>query len=283
MCLAPEAGLPGARAVYAMPSSAEESDNFHSQPRVVETERWPTLDLTQGYERYYKMFGDIRCILQNVWLLSVLLAYEDEDHVIPTVPGDTANYGYQLMSAVRHRRRNNPSAFSLRGRNGEPTNDPTMVSEVYREHYACLCSALASSSHPLLSRRCYEQPLTDLVFTVEDIGQLLHKINPFCALGPHEVHPRILEETSSTLANHLHMVFRQSLDEGCLHFAWKETFVTPIYKTSDRLSPGSCRPISLTSVLCKVMERILKQPVLDHLNSSNLISPAQHGFLPNRS
>ncbi|KER22778.1 hypothetical protein T265_09184 [Opisthorchis viverrini] len=45
-------------------------------------------------------------------------------------------------------------------------------------------------------------------------------------------------------------------------------------------SPGSYRPISLTS---KVMERILKRDILDHLTSSNLISPAQHGFLPNRS
>ncbi|KER20735.1 hypothetical protein T265_10788 [Opisthorchis viverrini] len=116
--------------------------------------------------------------------------------------------------------------------NGEPTNDPTVVSEAYREHYACLYSAPASSSHPLLSRRNYEQPLTDLVFTVEDIRQLLDKINPFCALGPDEVHPRILKEPSSTLANHLHLVFRQSLDEGRILPAWKEAIVTPIYKTA---------------------------------------------------
>ncbi|GAA51360.1 GTP-binding protein Di-Ras2 [Clonorchis sinensis] len=52
---------------------------------------------------------------------------------------------------------------------------------------------------PCLIRRTYERRLTDLVFTVEDIRQLLHKINPFCALGPDEVHPRILKETSYTL------------------------------------------------------------------------------------
>ncbi|KER29476.1 hypothetical protein T265_03943 [Opisthorchis viverrini] len=59
--------------------------------------------------------------------------------------------------------------------------------------------------------------------------------------------------------------------------------VTPIYKTGDRLSPDSNRPISLTSVPCKVMERILKRAILDHLTSSNMISPAHHGFLPNSS
>ncbi|GAA48461.1 hypothetical protein CLF_101640 [Clonorchis sinensis] len=41
-----------------------------------------------------------------------------------------------LFKYMRHRRRNKPSAFSLRDRNGELTSDPTVVSEFYRDHYA---------------------------------------------------------------------------------------------------------------------------------------------------
>ncbi|KER27445.1 hypothetical protein T265_05485 [Opisthorchis viverrini] len=63
----------------------------------------------------------------------------------------------------------------------------------------------------------------------------------------------------------------------------KEAIVTPIHKTGDRLSPGSCKPVSLTSVPSKVMERLVKQAILEHLSSSNLISPVQHGILPHRS
>ncbi|GAA50217.1 hypothetical protein CLF_104247 [Clonorchis sinensis] len=74
-----------------------------------------------------------------------------------------------LFKYMRHRRRNKPSAFSLRDRNGEPTSDPIVVSEFYRDHYAGLYSVPASSSHPTLSRRTYERPLTDLVFTVEEL------------------------------------------------------------------------------------------------------------------
>ncbi|KER34063.1 hypothetical protein T265_00241 [Opisthorchis viverrini] len=54
-------------------------------------------------------------------------------------------------------------------------------------------------------------------------------------------------------------------------------------QTGGRLSPGSYRPTSLTRVPCKTMEPILKRAVLDHLTSSSLISPDQHGFLSNRS
>ncbi|GAA53808.1 hypothetical protein CLF_111196 [Clonorchis sinensis] len=106
-----------------------------------------------------------------------------------------------LFNYMRHRRRKKSSAFSLRDWNGAPTSDPIVVSEFYRDHYAGLYSVPASSSHPTLSRRTYERPLTDLVFTVEDIRQLLHKINPFCALGPNEVHPRILKETTHERRN----------------------------------------------------------------------------------
>ncbi|KAG5441729.1 hypothetical protein CSKR_200030 [Clonorchis sinensis] len=117
-----------------------------------------------------------------------------------------------LFKCMRHRRGNKPSAFSLRDRNVEPMSDPVVVSEVYREHYAGLYSTPASSSHSILSRHIYERSLTNLVFTMEGIRQLLYEINPFCALWPDEVHPRILNETSFTLATHVYLVFRQLLD-----------------------------------------------------------------------
>ncbi|GAA54814.1 hypothetical protein CLF_105497 [Clonorchis sinensis] len=98
-------------------------------------------------------------------------------------------------------------------------------------HRETLAAISASSSHPTLSRRTYERPLTDLVFTVERIRQLLNKINPFRALGPDEVHSRILKETSLTLANHFHPVLRHSPDEGRLPSAWKEAIGTPVQKT----------------------------------------------------
>ncbi|GAA49135.1 hypothetical protein CLF_102568 [Clonorchis sinensis] len=68
-----------------------------------------------------------------------------------------------LFKYMRHRRRNKPSAYSVRDRNGEPTSHPIVVSEFYRDHYAGLYSVPASSSHPTLSRRTYDRPLTDLV------------------------------------------------------------------------------------------------------------------------
>ena len=41
----------------------------------------------------------------------------------------------------------------------------------------------------------------------------------------------------------------------------------------------NCKPVSLTSLICKLLERLIKDYLVDYLVKSNLINPAQHGFL----
>ena len=54
--------------------------------------------------------------------------------------------------------------------------------------------------------------------------------------------------------------------------------LTPLFKGGDKSEPSSYRPVSLTSVISKVMERILKATFMSHLENNNLLTKAQHGF-----
>ena len=74
--------------------------------------------------------------------------------------------------------------------------------------------------------------------------------------------------------------YSPTLLTGVLRAAWKQEHVTPIYKSGDRYLPASYRPISLTSIPCKILERLIKKSILDHLQRNNLISDMQYGFLP---
>ncbi|GAA57721.1 hypothetical protein CLF_113122 [Clonorchis sinensis] len=107
-----------------------------------------------------------------------------------------------------------------------------------------------------LVKRNYGRPLTNRLLTEENLRQLLHKTSPFWLLGLDAVHLRILKETAFTLAKQFYLVFRQSLDKVNLPSAWKEAIATTAYKTCDRLSFGSYRPIGLTIVPCNAMERV---------------------------
>ena len=60
-------------------------------------------------------------------------------------------------------------------------------------------------------------------------------------------------------------------------------YVTPIYGRNDKKDPENYRPVSLTSILCKIMESIIKDHILKYLKDNNILSKKQYGFLPGRS
>ncbi|MCG8431845.1 MAG: reverse transcriptase family protein [Candidatus Omnitrophica bacterium] len=64
---------------------------------------------------------------------------------------------------------------------------------------------------------------------------------------------------------------------------WLEANVIPIYKKNEASDPSNYRPISLTVVVSKVMERILRDSLLQYLLENRLLTKDQHGFLPNKS
>ena len=104
-------------------------------------------------------------------------------------------------------------------------------------------------------------------------------MNPGKATGPDGVPPRVLKEAAVELCIHLSIIFKKSLSEGKLPADWKVANIVPIYKKGNKSSPCNYRPVSLTSVVCKVFESIIQERMLDHLFSNNLMSSCQHGFL----
>ena len=59
--------------------------------------------------------------------------------------------------------------------------------------------------------------------------------------------------------------------------------MTPLYKQGNKSTPGNYRPVSLTSVVCEVLESIIKDVIKEHLEQHKLLEVSQHGLLPARS
>ena len=81
----------------------------------------------------------------------------------------------------------------------------------------------------------------------------------------------------------LSMLFQKSLNEGVVPLQWLEACITAIYKKGLKDIVGNYRPVSLTSVICKVMESIVRDEVVDHMDMNNILSNEQHGFVPRRN
>ena len=92
----------------------------------------------------------------------------------------------------------------------------------------------------------------------------------------------ILVELAKPVAP-LSVLFQNSYDTGIVPTDWKRANITPIYKKDDKKDPENDRPVSLTSILCKIMESIIKDHLLKYLKDNNILSNKQYGFLPGRS
>ncbi len=81
----------------------------------------------------------------------------------------------------------------------------------------------------------------------------------------------------------LQTIFQRSLEEGEVPGGWREAVVVPIYKNGLKNEPGNYRPVSLTSVPCKILETLIKEEIMNHIESNGLIRRSQHGFMKGKS
>ena len=129
----------------------------------------------------------------------------------------------------------------------------------------------------------YEEPLSVVNVTNDIVFNKLKNLKSSKSAGPDGLHPRVLREAAAQLCVPLTILFKRSLDEGLLPEDWKRANVIPIFKKGEISDPGNYRPISLTSAVCKVLESIIRESIIEHMTCNSLISNAQHGFLPKRS
>ena len=103
------------------------------------------------------------------------------------------------------------------------------------------------------------------------------------APGPDRIFPRTVVNLKDHLAIPLTIIFNKSLKEGVVPEDWRLANVTPIFKKGSKTDPANYRPVSLTSVICRALESLLRDVIVEHLVKNNLIYDIQHGFVPKRS
>ena len=99
-------------------------------------------------------------------------------------------------------------------------------------------------------------------------------------MKPDNVHSRILKEAADALAPTLSILFEKCIEDGRIPSVWRVATITFICRKRSRHFPSSRRPNSLTYILYKVFERVIKEKMPEHLLLNNLMSRSQHGFFP---
>ena len=178
-------------------------------------------------------------------------------------------------------------------RGGEQHSDPTQTSNILAEHFAQVSD---KSNYPQTFQRYkdsqernrinfstsqnlrYNEPITksELLYAIKSATE--------SSAGEDQITYSMIKHSHPTLIQYILQLFNKIYSEGIFPESWTSSIVIPILKPGkDPKYPISYRPISLTSTLCKTMEKVINVRLVWILESEGHISPSQSGFRKNRS
>ena len=167
---------------------------------------------------------------------------------------------------------------------GEVATKPGQKAELLNKYF---CSVFLSATPDVNIDPTNNLPRTDMEISqiqvsVDDVTNHLNGLDTSKACGPDGISARLLiKECSQQIALSLCGIFNQSLSNGQIPAEWKSADITPIHKKDSKEPAENYRPISLLSIVSKVLERCVFNCLYDHVN--NLITSLQNWFLRNRS
>ena len=150
-------------------------------------------------------------------------------------------------------------------------------------------SVFKSETFGPLPEKCYESKkvlkkvMDTLTIDSSKVKKLLANLNENKSMGPDNVHPKLLKflADNTNFVWSLTELLNKCIVDECIPSIWKSAVVVPIHKKGSVHLPENYRPVSLTCVLCKMYENILREHILSYV--IDIITDKQHGFVPGKS
>jgi len=203
-----------------------------------------------------------------------------------TVPDDAPDQPQttkKFWSYVKQKRTEHSGVAPLKV-NGKLVTDDREKAEVLNGQFQSAFSAREPLTEEEFAERCPMPPLdditpcADIVITQAGVLKLLKALDPSKASGPDNISPRVLKEVAEEISPAVTLLFQASLNTGVVPGDWRTALVTPVFKKGERYKAENYRPISLTSVTCKLLEHIVVKSIMGYAEDNNIVCPQQHGF-----
>ena len=181
---------------------------------------------------------------------------------------------------VRSKKIGNPSVGPLRKSDGTLIVKCDEMAEVFADEFSSVY-VLDELEHPAPHQIC-DGTFDRVLFSAEDVSRRLCALDGGSSMGPDGLHPMLLKSCPS-LSAPVYLIFQRSLSDGVVPMDWKHSQIVPIFKKGSRHVALNYRPISLTSVCGKTLERIVSDCLYEYLDTHELLSTKQFGFRHGRT
>ena len=184
---------------------------------------------------------------------------------------------------VKSRLNTSVTINDIRNDNNDLVANDYDKAELFNSYFCSVFTDEDSHSLPPFGVSDTVTPIDTVDISLEVVYQKLSSVNISKSAGPDGWPPMVLKETADSISLPLYILFTKSINAGTLPVAWKQGHVTPIYKKGPRCLVQNYRPITLTSIIGKILESIISDALLNHFNHHSLLNANQHGFVPKRS
>ena len=174
----------------------------------------------------------------------------------------------------------------LKNKNGIMTRDVNEICDILQDQFCSVYSDPAADDiqdpdFPVV----IEQPLAPEDFEISNATAIaaMNELKSNSAPGPDGLPAQLLIKCREALSIPLTLMWKKSFRSGIVPEYYKLSYVHPLHKKGDRVSPENFRAISLTSHVMKTAERVVRRILIDHLDRNNLITDSQHGFRSGRN
>lgn len=188
----------------------------------------------------------------------------------------------QFWSYIKSKKQESFGVAPLKNKDGFIHSDSKSKAEILNDQF---CSVFTEenmscmpdkgpSPHPTMDR---------IIIQTKGVFKQLAGLNPHKATGPDCIPTAILRIGAEELAPIFTRLYQTSLDSGEVPIDWRDAQIVPVFKKGEKHLPSNYRPVSLTSIVCKVMEHIIYSSVMCFFDQHSILTNAQHGFRAKRS
>jgi hypothetical protein len=161
---------------------------------------------------------------------------------------------------------------------GRFRNNPKDQAELFNEYFE---EQFSDASDYDVDIDYSDDYVNDIDFSVGRVRKLLKDINVNKSAGPDGINGKVLKGCRESIAYPLSCIFNISYNSGQIPSDWKLANVVPVHKKGSKTSVENYRPISLTSLVMKIFEKIVRDELL--AKCQHKLNDKQHGFLPHKS
>ena len=197
-------------------------------------------------------------------------------------PNLSSKHWYKIANDItKMKNKSNPPPPLIQ--NGNPNIHPLDKAQVLNDHFVNI-STIDTDKEINENLNPPNFSLDTIIVTEQDVKDQLCNLNSSKPGGPDEIMPPLIKLFNTNLVKPLTMLFNKSLQLGQVPNQWKMANVSAIFKgKGNENDPSNYRPISITSCIGKILEKIIFKYLYNYLQENEILTKYQSGFRPKDS